>query len=90
MTVDAAFIYWVNAGSGRIGRANLNGTGADQFFITAGKPEWIAVDSANVWWTNDSPLYSIGRANLDGTVVSQTFIDTLSAPSERVRKFQAK
>ena len=25
------------AGSG----ANLNGTGANQFFITAGKPEWI-------------------------------------------------
>jgi sugar lactone lactonase YvrE len=81
VAVDGTFIYWVNAGSGRIGRANLNGTGANQFFITAGEPEWIAVDSANIWWTNDSPLYAIGRANLDGTGVSQTFIDTLSAPS---------
>jgi len=82
VTVDDDFIYWVNAGSGRIGRANLNGTGANQFFITAGKPEWIAVDSAHVWWTNDSPLYSIGRANIaDGSGVNQTFINTLSAPS---------
>ena len=70
----------MNTSSGRIGRANLNGTGVNQLFITAGKPEWIAVDSANVWWTNGSPLYSIGRANLVGTGVSQTFINTLSAP----------
>ena len=81
MTVDGAHIYWANGNSVYVARANLDGTGVNQFFIAAGKPEWVAVDGAHVWWTNASPFYAIGRANLDGTGVSQRFIDTLSAPA---------
>ena len=31
---EGAFIYWTNYGTSAIGRANFNGTGANQKFIT--------------------------------------------------------
>lgn len=42
-----AYIYWTNSYTGTIGRANLDGTGANQSFITGlvGSPEGLAVDS---------------------------------------------
>jgi virginiamycin B lyase len=33
VAVDAGHVYWVNAGTNTIGRANLDGTGANQSFI---------------------------------------------------------
>jgi streptogramin lyase len=33
VAVDAGHVYWANAGGGAIGRANLDGTGANQSFI---------------------------------------------------------
>jgi hypothetical protein len=57
-----------------IGRANLDGTGVDQSFITgAESPGGVAVDGSHVYWTNELGD-SIGRANLDGTGVDQSFI----------------
>jgi hypothetical protein len=76
--VDSGHKYCAQSVSGAIGRANLDGSGVNQSFIFAGKPEWVAVDDAHVWWTNGAPFYAIGRANLDGTSVNQRFIDTLS------------
>ena len=32
-----AFVYWANIGTGTIGRANLDGTGANQSFITGAR-----------------------------------------------------
>ena len=32
--MDAAHVYWTNSGTGTIGRANLDGTGVNQSFIT--------------------------------------------------------
>ena len=54
-----------------VGRANLDGTGVDQNFITFhGNPIAIAVDDAHVYWLNtDIRASTIGRANLDGTGV---------------------
>src|SRR3954447_14063359 len=41
-----AFVYWTNF-NGTIGRANLDGTGVDQSFITgASRPTGVAVDKA--------------------------------------------
>jgi hypothetical protein len=77
-----AFVYWANhqglngsqvVGFNSIGRANLNGTGADQNFIPLGDdfPCGVAVDDAHVYWTSDS---GIGRAKLDGTRADQDFV----------------
>jgi hypothetical protein len=77
-----AYVYWANAastetGGARIGRANLDGTGVNQSFVTGAGvlfgPEGVAVDAAHVYWT-DFARGTIGRANLDGTGVDQSFI----------------
>src|ERR671911_356892 len=72
-----AFVYWANNGGGTIGRANLDGSGVDQSFITgAGEPVGVAVDGEHVYWTAGT----IGRANLDGSGVDQSFITGASFP----------
>ena len=70
-----AFVYWTTGSSGTIGRANLDGTGVNQSFITGvgTSPDGVAVDGAHVYWTNFD-TDAIGRANLDGTGVNQSFI----------------
>ena len=67
VAVDGAHIYWANGDSGWIGRANLDGSSPNQFFIFAGAVQGVAVDSSHVWWTNGRPFYAIGRA-LDGSL----------------------
>jgi hypothetical protein len=43
--VDGAHVYWSNYVAGTIGRANRNGTGVDQSFISgASVPQGVAVD----------------------------------------------
>jgi sugar lactone lactonase YvrE len=76
VAVDAAHVYWGNAGSAQtIGRANLDGTGANQSFITGtDTAEGVAVDAAHLYWGNAGSAQTIGRANLDGTGADQTFI----------------
>ena len=45
---------------GTIGRANLDGTGANPNFITgAGNPSGLAVDGAHLYWANNAPGGSI-------------------------------
>ena len=76
MSVDAAYVYWANAGTGTdtIGRATLDGTGANQSFIGgAPTPAGVAVDADHVYWANNG-TNTIGRANLDGTGANQSFI----------------
>ncbi len=96
VAVDSAHIYWANCGgiadqgcSGNtvgttIGRANLDGTGVNEDFITgASAPCGIAVDSGHIYWANLGPGATgttIGRANLDGTGVNEDFITGASAP----------
>ena len=68
-----AYIYWADPDSNAIGRANLDGTGANPSFITeADNPLGVAVDGAHVYWANGTN--TIGRANLDGTGANQSFI----------------
>ena len=69
-----AYIYWTNIG-GVIGRANNDGSGADQSFITGQiAPEGIAVNGSYIYWANSNSGTSIGRANLDGSGVNSSFI----------------
>jgi hypothetical protein len=79
----AAFVYWVDGSAGTIARANLDGSGANQSFIT---PETsacgVAVDGAHVYWANRTFQggTTIGRANLDGSGVDQGFITGADNP----------
>jgi virginiamycin B lyase len=72
-----AFVYWANGTT--IGRANLDGSGVDQSFITgAAAPAGVAVDGEHIYWVNTD---SIARANLDGTGVLPNFITGAGAPA---------
>jgi hypothetical protein len=69
------FVYWANPNGTSIGRAKINGTGANNNFITGlTQPSDVAVDSEFIYW-GDGPN-RIGRANLDGSGVNPNFITT--------------
>jgi hypothetical protein len=72
-------LYWTDFATGAIGRANLDGTGANQSFITAASPRGVAVDADHIYWTNGD-VNTIGRANLDGTGANQSFITGAAFP----------
>jgi hypothetical protein len=78
LTVNADYIYWSGANGGtatNVGRASIDGTGADPNFITGGQnPCGVAVNSSYIYWYGDGGSY-IGRANLDGSDVNHQFID---------------
>jgi virginiamycin B lyase len=90
-------VYWSstepNFGTATIGRANLNGSGVDQSFITVarGRPSGVAVDGAHVYWTSNVGICNfgecpsfIGRANLDSSGVDQSLITADSASANGV------
>jgi len=62
-----AYIYWgtvINGYSGTIGRANLDGTGVNQSFITtAGGLVGVAVDGAHIYWTNYGNDTTVARTS---------------------------
>jgi hypothetical protein len=63
-----------------MGRANLDGSGANQSFIKAGTHPWgVAVDRQYVYWANNDDT-TIGRANLDGSAANQSFIAGANGP----------
>ncbi|MBK5116770.1 MAG: hypothetical protein JJE23_07600, partial [Thermoleophilia bacterium] len=71
--VNDRHIFWAG-GTGFIGRANLDGTGADPDFIATvpgGADSELALDEGHVYWSSDDWL---GRANLDGTGVNQQLL----------------
>ena len=94
VAVDDGHIYWGNFArfdpqftiDSSIGRANLDGSGANQSFITgAHGPCGVAVADGHIYWANYggigfSPGTTIGRANLDGSGVNQSFITGANAP----------
>lgn len=73
------FIFWSNEQTARLGRANIDGTGVNQGFITGAQGPGVAVDSKHVYWTNRTSD-TIGRANLDGSGVNQRFITGVNEP----------
>jgi hypothetical protein len=76
----SAFVYWANYTASTIGRANLDGTAANQGFIAgADHPRGVAVDGQHVYWDNYT-TGTIGRSNLDGTAADQSFIVGASFP----------
>jgi virginiamycin B lyase len=68
-----AYLYW--SGSERIGRADLDGSGADDGFITGTEDALaVAVDDRRVYWANGRLAGAIGRANLDGSGANPGFV----------------
>ena len=60
-----AYVYWTN-NNGTIGRAELDGTGADQAFITGPTtPFGVVVDAKHVYWTDDTEN-AIGATPVEG------------------------
>ena len=70
----AAYVYWTDSNGAAIGRAGLDGSGADPSFIsTLGFPEAIAVDPEHIYWTNATE--AVGRAGIDGVRIDHEFIE---------------
>ena len=65
-------VYWTDSGTGKISRANLDGSGAEDLITGLDSPQGIAldIDGGKMYWveTGTAPG-KISRANLDGTVV---------------------
>jgi len=79
----ANFVYWANDNQTSIGRAKINGTGANTNFITGvNGVHGVAIDSKFIYWTTlNGGVSTIGRANLDGSGVNNQFITTnVTAP----------
>lgn len=78
-----AFVYWANTGS-TIGRANLDGSGANSNFLASGQACGVAVDRSHIYWTGNANGKTgegtIGRANLDGSAPEPNFITGASNP----------
>jgi hypothetical protein len=80
--------WWAPSSPAAIGRANVDGTGVDDRFITGlaiprsnvfltADPCGIAVAGKYIYWMNNAEGWKqvpIGRANLDGTSVDKRFI----------------
>jgi len=75
-------IYWGNAGTYTIGRANLNGQNVNQSFINGTRsttPFGMAVDSRHIYWASNQN-HTISRADLNGQNVNNSFITGASYP----------
>ena len=84
---NATHIFWPNLTAGTIGRANIDGTGVNQSFITGiDAPSGITSDGTYLYWTtgglNDTfGTGGIARAGMDGvTGRNNTFITGASKP----------
>jgi hypothetical protein len=75
LAVDATHIYYGDTGAHSIGRANLDGTGANNSWLVGGGTalEGIAVNATHIFWA-DPAGHAIGRANLDGTGINNAFV----------------
>jgi hypothetical protein len=69
VTVKGTKVYWTSFAAGRIGRANLDGTGVEKEFIKgAASPREVAVGPIYIYWISEGV---IGRCKLDGTEVEK-------------------
>lgn len=81
-----AVVFWAQSPRGReqepgtIGRAELNGSGAQGSFIAGvTAPGGVAISGDYVYWANYG-AGTIGRANVDGAELDQQFIKGVEAP----------
>lgn len=72
--VDASFVYYL-MDNGNIGRANLDGSGRNNSWVSTGAaiPQQLFVGSAYVYWGTYTAS-KVGRVNIDGTGVNGSFL----------------
>jgi hypothetical protein len=74
------YLYYADLADGTIGRANIDGSPADDAFINnASQPCDIAVNDTHIYWANRA-TGTIGRANIDGSNSNPNFITGLGQP----------
>ena len=78
LAIGGQYLYWSNYGSSTIGRANLDGSDANQQFIGVASPVQLAVSGDYIYWASLNG--DIGRANLSGADVDSTFITGVGEP----------
>jgi virginiamycin B lyase len=81
LAVDSSHLFFaVASNDGSIGRADLDGTSADEAFISGLEfPSGLATDGSHVYWA-DRLTNLIGRAGLDGSGVQRGFIGGADHP----------
>lgn len=81
LAVDSSHLFFgVASNDGTIGRADLDGSNADEAFISGLEfPSGLATDSSHLYWT-DRVTNLIGRANLDGSEIRRGFIAGADKP----------
>ncbi len=81
LAVDATHLYYdVATNEGSIGRADLDGSNADNHFVDGlGFPSGLAVTGSHIYWA-DRTGDVVGRANLDGDAVERDFIKQADYP----------
>jgi hypothetical protein len=81
IAVNGSHIFWTS-GSSRIGRANIDGSAPDEFFIPDGGSGTAGIDvnRDHIFWTSEFDD-TIGRSNLDGTGVDESFISGAVGPT---------
>lgn len=84
LDLESGKVYW--SGSGKIQRANLDGSGVEDVITTSPKPDGIALDLVNgkIYWTDSYDAggelaHTIQRANLDGSD-SEVLVSGLQHP----------
>lgn len=79
-----AHVYWAEGAAGTIGRANLDGTGANDSFITGVQsPCGLAIDGSYAYWavsSKEGEPGHVGRASLGTHVAENSFIETNPRP----------
>lgn len=76
-----AKIYWTDSGTGKIQRANLDGSNIEDLITGLSEPSGIALDqtSNKMYWT-EAGTGKIQRANLDGNDIEDLITAGLSEP----------
>jgi hypothetical protein len=80
---EANYLYWTTfpenpAEPGTVGRADIDGSGANNNFISAPNGACgVAANASNVFWSiGEGPQGYVGRADLTGGAIDNTFIAT--------------
>ncbi len=70
-----AYVFWVNGANGTIGRAHLDGSGAEPQFVNPSGAIDMTRSGNYLYFTHgDSPYISIGRVALDGSEFQPSFV----------------
>jgi len=76
VAADGSYVYWVNQDTGSIGRARVDGSGANQNLITGlGQPAGLAVSGGFIYWAAGTGSTGvIERASVNGSAINPALV----------------